>query len=124
MSSPIFPSSPPEAWGPLVRVARVARRPIERFLRIEAASGIRLIVAATVALACANSGWAEGYATFWHTPVGIRIGEFSFERSLEWVVNDGLMVIFFFVVGLEIRREMHHGELCRWRPTSRSRSAS
>lgn len=115
MSSPILPSSPPEAWDPLVRVARVARRPIERFLRIEAASGILLIVAATVALAWANSGWAEGYAALWHTPVGIRIGQFSFERSLEWVVNDGLMVIFFFVVGLEIRREIHHGELSEWR---------
>jgi NhaA family Na+:H+ antiporter len=43
--------------------------------------------------------------------VGIRLGDFSFERSLEWVVNDALMVVFFFVVGLEIRREIHHGEL-------------
>jgi hypothetical protein len=47
--------------------------------------------------------------------VGVRLGGFSFERSLEWYVNDALMVIFFFVVGLEIRREMHHGELSEWR---------
>lgn len=51
----------------------------------------------------------------WHTPLGIRIGGFTFERSLEWVVNDGLMVIFFFVVGMEIRREIHHGELSELR---------
>ena len=51
----------------------------------------------------------------WHTPVGIRVGTLTFERSLEWIVNDGLMVIFFFVVGMEIRREIHHGELSEWR---------
>src|SRR6185369_2015483 len=44
-----------------------------------------------------------------------RVGNFTFERTLEWVVNDGLMVIFFFVVGLEIRREIHQGELSEWR---------
>jgi NhaA family Na+:H+ antiporter len=108
-------SPPPEAWEPLLRFARLAGRPLERFLRIEAASGILLLVAAAVALACANSPWAASYASFWHTPLGIRVGSFQFERELEWVVNDGLMVIFFFVVGLEIRREIHHGELSEWR---------
>src|SRR5688572_3046303 len=108
-------SPPPEAWEPLLRFARLAGRPLERFLRIEAASGILLLVAAAVALACANSPWAASYAQFWHTPLGIRVGSFHFERELEWVVNDGLMVIFFFVVGLEIRRELHHGELSEWR---------
>jgi NhaA family Na+:H+ antiporter len=110
-----LPSSPPEAWEPLIRVARVAGRPLERFLRIEAASGILLLVAAAVALAWANSPWAESYVHLWHTPLGIRVGAFEFERSLEWFVNDALMVVFFFVVGLEIRRELHHGELSEWR---------
>jgi NhaA family Na+:H+ antiporter len=108
-------SPPPEAWGPLVRAARVAARPLERFLHIEAASGILLLVATAVALAFANSRWAGGYAALWHAPVGVRVGPFAFERSLEWVVNDGLMVVFFFVVGLEIRREIAHGELSEWR---------
>jgi NhaA family Na+:H+ antiporter len=94
---------------------RLASRPLERFLRIEAASGILLLVAATIALVAANSPWAEQYLGFWHTPIGLRVGAFTFERSLEWVVNDGLMVIFFFVVGMEIRREIHHGELSEWR---------
>jgi NhaA family Na+:H+ antiporter len=98
-----------------VRVARLAGRPLERFLRIEAASGILLLLAAAAALAWANSPWASSYDYVWHTPVGVRLGGFSFERSLEWYVNDALMVIFFFVVGLEIRREMHHGELSEWR---------
>lgn len=110
-----FTSSPPEAWEPVLRVARLAARPLERFLQIQAASGILLLVSAAVALVWANSAWAESYAHLWHTPLGLRIGSFTFERSLEWVVNDGLMVIFFFVVGLEIRREIHHGELSEWR---------
>jgi len=108
-------SSPPEAWEPLLRLARLASRPLERFLRIETASGILLIVAAVVALAWANSPWGASYTHLWHTPLGIRIGTFTFERTLEWFVNDGLMVIFFFVVGMEIRREIHHGELSEWR---------
>jgi Na+:H+ antiporter, NhaA family len=110
-----FPSSPPEAWAPLLRFARLAGRPLERFLRIEAASGILLLIAMTVALMWANSPWAESYVHLWHTPLGVRIGTFTFERTLEWFVNDGLMVIFFFVVGMEIRREIHHGELSEWR---------
>lgn len=108
-------SSPPEAWEPLVRLARLAGRPLERFLRIEAASGIVLLVAAAVALAWANGPWADGYVALWHTPIGIRVGTLSFERTLEWFVNDVLMVIFFFVVGMEIHRELHHGELSEWR---------
>lgn len=110
-----LPSSPPEAWEPLLRLARVARRPLDRFLQIEAASGILLLVSAAIALLWANSPWRESYALLWHTPLGIRVGEFAFERPLEWVVNDGLMVVFFFVVGMEIRREVHHGELSEWR---------
>jgi len=109
------PSSPPEAWEPLLRFARLAGRPLERFLQIEAASGILLLLAAAVALVWANSAWADRYVELWHTPLGIRIGAFAFERTLEWFVNDALMVIFFFVVGMEIRREIHHGELSEWR---------
>ncbi len=114
MSSPTQ-SIPPEAWAPLLKVARLAVRPLERFLRIEAASGIVLVVTAVVALLWANSPWSASYSDLWHTSVGVRIGDLTIERSLEWVVNDGLMVIFFFVVGLEIRREIHDGELSEFR---------
>ncbi|HVK68749.1 MAG TPA: Na+/H+ antiporter NhaA [Polyangium sp.] len=110
-----LPSSPPEAWKPLLRFTRLAGRPLERFLRIEAASGILLLVAAALALVWANSRWAGSYFHLWNTPIGIRIGAFTFERTLAWFVNDGLMVVFFFVVGIEIRREIHHGELSEWR---------
>ena len=101
-------SKPP---SPLVRALRLAARPIERFLRIEAASGIVLLVAAAIAFALANSPWASDVARFWHTPIALRFGGWSFVRPLDWAVNDALMVIFFFVVGLEIRRELAHGEL-------------
>jgi NhaA family Na+:H+ antiporter len=111
----VLPPAPPEAWEPLLRLARLAGRPLERFLRIEAASGILLLCAATVALAWANSPWAGLYHRLWSTPIGVRVGGFAFERSIGWVVNDGLMVVFFFVVGLEIRREIHHGELSELR---------
>lgn len=108
---PSLPPSPPEAWEPLLRLARLTTRPLERFLRIQAASGILLFVAAGAALLWANSPWASSYTRLWQSPVGLRVGPFAFERSLAWFVNDGLMAIFFFVVGMEIRREIHHGEL-------------
>jgi NhaA family Na+:H+ antiporter len=111
-------STPPEGSRALIQLARLAARPLERFLHIEAASGIVLLMMACVAMAWANSPFAGTYTGFWHTPLGIRVGGFVFERPLEWVVNDGLMVIFFFVVGLEIRRELHEGELSEWRRAS------
>ena len=80
---------PPEAWAPLQRLARLAARPLERFLRIEAASGIVLLVAAAVALGWANSPWAGSYDRLWQTPVGIRLGDLAFERSLAVAILHG-----------------------------------
>ena len=85
--------------------------PIERFLRVQAASGIVLLVMTTIALAWANSPWKESYKALWHTPLSFGLGPWVFSRDLHFWINDGLMVVFFFVVGLEIRREMHGGEL-------------
>jgi NhaA family Na+:H+ antiporter len=98
-----------------MKLARVASGPLERFLRIEAASGILLLLTAVIALAWANSPWVDTYRAIWHTTIGLTVGQFAFARSLEWYVNDVLMVIFFFVVGLEIRREISQGELSEWR---------
>jgi NhaA family Na+:H+ antiporter len=115
VASPSRPPNPPEAWEPLLKLRRFATRPLERFLQIEAASGILLLAVATAALFWANSRWASGYERLWGTAVSVGFGDFGFERSARWVVNDGLMTIFFFVVGMEIRREIHHGELSEWR---------
>jgi NhaA family Na+:H+ antiporter len=90
--------------------------PIQRFLRIEAAGGILLLGATLVALVWANSPWAEGYHHFWHTKIEFGFGADSpLEMSLAHFVNDGLMAVFFFVVGLEIKRELMVGELSSMR---------
>jgi NhaA family Na+:H+ antiporter len=104
-------TGPPGSWWPARRLARRALAPVEKFLAVEAASGVLLLVAAAVALIWANSPWRESYGALWHTPIGGRVAHFAFERPLHFWINDGLMTIFFFVVGLEIRREIHHGEL-------------
>jgi NhaA family Na+:H+ antiporter len=85
--------------------------PLQRFLRLEAASGILLLAAAVFAFAWANSPWAASYEAFWSTTFGVRVGSFALEKPFLLWVNDGLMAIFFFVVGLEIKRELTAGEL-------------
>ncbi|HEY8946747.1 MAG TPA: Na+/H+ antiporter NhaA [Polyangiaceae bacterium] len=91
------------------------RAPVERFLAIEAASGIVLLAAAALALLWANSPWRESYQSLFHTQLAFELGPFRFARDLHFWINDGLMTIFFFVVGLEIRREIHRGELSELR---------
>ncbi|YBW40212.1 Na+/H+ antiporter NhaA [Nitrobacter sp. TKz-YC01] len=86
---------------------------VERFLHIEAVSGIALLIAAMLALIWANSSFAHSYHDLWHTPITIGVGEFSFSRSLHFWINDALMTIFFLVVGMEIRREIHEGALSK-----------
>lgn len=87
--------------------------PVTRFLRIEAISGVILLLAAIAALAIANSPWAGPVHDFWHFPAGLHIGPWSFELSLTHVINDGFMTLFFFVIGLEVKREIALGELKR-----------
>src|SRR5687768_3173425 len=84
---------------------------LERFLHIEAAGGVVLLIAAALALAWANSPWSHSYEALWHAPVTLGIGAFVSTESLHFWINDGLMAIFFLVVGLEIRREIHEGAL-------------
>ncbi len=92
-------------------IARYLARPLREFLRVEAAGSILLLVAAAAALVWANSPWAESYDEFWHLHVSLDFGTFHIEETLQHWVNDGLMVIFFFVVGLEIKHEIVHGDL-------------
>ncbi|HWU52675.1 MAG TPA: Na+/H+ antiporter NhaA, partial [Tahibacter sp.] len=84
---------------------------VERFLHIEAVSGIVLVMAAAVALIWANSPVADSYDALWHTPLSIGLGGHVFSQSLHFWINDALMTVFFLVVGMEIRREMHEGAL-------------
>ena len=85
--------------------------PIQEFLHQQASGGILLIIATVIALAWANSPFADSYHHLWHTYIKIDVGGIGLNYSLHHWINDGLMVIFFFVVGLEIKREMLVGEL-------------
>src|SRR5829696_595059 len=89
--------------------------PVREFLREEAAGGVALMVAAAVALGWANSPWRAAYTALWETPAGLRLGRFALEADLGHWVGDGLMTLFFLVVGLEIKRELVAGELRTWR---------
>lgn len=85
--------------------------PIQEFLHQQASGGILLIIATVIALVWANSPFSESYHHLWHTYVKIDVGGVGLNYSLHHWINDGLMVIFFFVVGLEIKRELLVGEL-------------
>jgi NhaA family Na+:H+ antiporter len=86
-------------------------RPLERFLHVEAASGILLLAAAVLALVWANSPWREGYQDLWSAPFSLGFPGVFVEQPLRFWINEGLMTVFFLVVGLEIRRELHEGAL-------------
>jgi NhaA family Na+:H+ antiporter len=92
-------------------VPRVIVQPLQRFMHTEVAAGAILLVAAVAALVWANSPWAESYHALWETEVGFEVGGFGLHYHLGHWVNDLLMAVFFFVVGLEIKRELVHGDL-------------
>jgi NhaA family Na+:H+ antiporter len=86
-------------------------QPFVRFFQIESASGFLLLACTAVALLLANSPWSESFAEIWQIRLHIGVGDFELNKSLLLFINDGLMTIFFFVVGLEIKRELVAGEL-------------
>ncbi len=85
--------------------------PFARFVRIETAGGGVLVLFTLAALILSNSPWAESYLRIWEIPLGLRVGELSFDRSLKHWINDGLMTLFFFLVALELKRELVLGEM-------------
>lgn len=93
------------------RTSSALLRPFESFFALESASGILLLAAAAAALAWANSPWSEAYFRLWHTPATVSIGAAALHQELHQWINDGLMAVFFFVVGLELKREVLAGEL-------------
>ena len=103
----------PKSWlhSDRLLAARVCRPALE-FMHIESASGAVLLLAAVIAVIWANLGEVvPGYETFWHNHVEFSAGPIHLDESLKHLVNDGLMTIFFFIVGLEIKRELLLGEL-------------
>jgi NhaA family Na+:H+ antiporter len=98
-----------------VQLAHTRRRrasgALRSFLCMEASGGVVLVAAAAVALVWANSPLSGAYEAVWHTKLTLGVGELSLTEDLQHWVNDGLMAVFFFVVGLEIKRELVMGEL-------------
>ncbi len=84
---------------------------LNKFINKEALSGVVLFVATILALVVANSSFGQEYYELWHLPLGINLGEFKISMSLTAWIDDGLMAIFFLMVGLEIKREILIGEL-------------
>jgi Na+:H+ antiporter, NhaA family len=96
---------------PLERLFGAALGPLERFLRQATAGGIVLVATTVVTLLVANSALGDGIEHFWEQPAGLTLGEWSLVQSLHHWVNDGLMALFFLLVGLELKREALVGEL-------------
>ncbi len=85
--------------------------PFEEFIHRQTTSGLLLIVTTVVVLLIANSGLAKGYQFLVHLPAAISIGDWSLEKTLQQWVNHGLMALYFFVIGMELKRELLVGEL-------------
>lgn len=85
-------------------------RPLQDFLHLEASGGIVLLVATVAALIWANAS-PGSYADLWDAPLELRIGDWALEETVRYMVNDGLMALFFLVIGLEVKRELAIGEL-------------
>lgn len=81
------------------------------FLKSEQASGVILILCTITSVAIANSPIGNGYLEFWHSKIGVELGAFTLKQSVEHWINDGMMAIFFLLIGLEIERELYTGEL-------------
>jgi NhaA family Na+:H+ antiporter len=85
--------------------------PVHRLAHATTAGGLVLLLCAAVALLWANSPWAHSYHALWETPIVIGVGPLLARLTLQEAINDGLMAVFFFLVGLEIKREILVGEL-------------
>lgn len=86
-------------------------QPLGRFFKIEAAAGLVLLLFTLLALYLANSQFSAQFAALWEIPIGISVGSLSFERSLHAWINDAVMTLFFFLIALELKRELVLGEL-------------
>jgi NhaA family Na+:H+ antiporter len=99
---------------PLSPIQRILS-PFSRFFHLESAGGIVLIACTVVAVALANSPWGDAYHHLWETKLGLSLGPWTVSHTIHHWINDGLMAVFFFLVGLEIKREASIGELASLR---------
>ena len=97
--------------GPEKTAMFTLARPFQEFASRESSGGILLLACAIIALVWANSPWEQHYTNLWHTTFTVGFGNSILSKDLHFWVNDALMAVFFFVVGLEIKRELLAGEL-------------
>ncbi len=112
-TAPPTPETSKQIWsGRNGLVARRIGRPLRHFMELQASGGIVLLIATVVALVWANSPLRDSYSDFWATHMDIQVGNIEiFSNDLVHFVNDALMTLFFFVVGMEIKRELVAGDL-------------
>src|SRR5688572_19729416 len=91
-------------------LAERAAREVAQFMRLESSGGILLVIAAMLALVCANSPLEDVYQDLFSLPVQVRVGDLDIDKPLLLWINDGLMAIFFLLVGLELKRSMIDGQ--------------
>jgi NhaA family Na+:H+ antiporter len=101
----------PRPVPPVPRLFRAAVAPVQAFFQLEASSGILLALCAVAAMIWANSPWADGYTALFEAPLALGVGGALSHFTVREFINDGLMAIFFFLVGMEIKRELATGEL-------------
>jgi len=97
----------------LQRSLETIHHPFSDFIHAQTTSSLFLLIATGVALWWANSDYSTTYLNLIHTPIGFFVGGFELHASLKHIINDGLMVLFFFLLGLEIKREVLAGELAQ-----------
>jgi NhaA family Na+:H+ antiporter len=86
-------------------------KPVARFIHFGTSAGAVLLLFTIIAMVLANSPWSGGFLRFWETEIGIHAGPFEVSRSFQGWINDGLMTLFFFVIALELKRELVVGEM-------------
>ena len=98
-------------YAPWEKAFKKVSTPFEHFLHAQTTTGLILMFMTILALILANTAWTESYAHFFHTKVDFTIGTWALSNTIHHWINDGLMAIFFFIIGLEIKREVMVGEL-------------
>ena len=98
-------------YAPWEKAFNKISTPFEHFLHAQTTTGLVLMFMTVVALILANSPLAEGYLNFFHMKIDLTVGSWQLSHSIHHWINDGLMAIFFFIIGLEIKREILVGEL-------------
>ena len=81
-------------------------KPVERYMHDESTAGIVLLICAVIAMIWANSAWSDSYHHLWEYKISIQAGAYGISKTLHEWINDGLMAMFFFVIGLELKREI------------------